>query len=54
VAALTAEPQALSPLDPSSGSMKWFMPPMCRRASRMQADTHEPSTVQTFSPWVVT
>ena len=30
---------------PSSGSMKWFMPPTPASRSRRQAATHEPSTV---------
>ncbi len=29
--------------------MKWFMPPMPARGSRMQAETHEPSTVTSTS-----
>jgi hypothetical protein len=37
-----------------SGSMKWFMPPIRRRRSRTQADTHEPSTVEIISSWALT
>ena len=46
--------QALAPFEASSGSMKWFMPPTPMRVSRMQAETHEPSTVPICSPTAVT
>jgi hypothetical protein len=38
---VAVEPTSL----PSSGSMKWFMPPMPVSRSRRHAETHEPSTV---------
>jgi len=34
--------------------MKWFMPPTLATGSRMQAETHEPSTVTiTMLRWVM-